>query len=123
MTADEPISSALRGRCGVCGEGRLFRAYLKLADQCPHCGQDFSKADTADGPAFFVGFLVLIVFAPPMFLVPMAPVAMGMKVGLLVLTMLLAVAVTLWLLPLAKAILFNLQIHHDAGQREHRSGE
>lgn len=123
MAQGEPVSSALRGRCGVCGEGKLFRAYLKLADECPKCGQDFSKADTADGPAFFVGFFILIVFAPPMFLVPMAPVAMWMKVGLLVLTMVLATALTLWLLPLAKAILFNLQIHHDAGQREHRSGE
>ncbi len=123
MAAGEPIFAALRGRCGVCGEGRLFKSYLKLNEACPKCGQDFGRADTADGPAFFVGFFVLVLFAPFMFLLPITSLPVWIKAVGFVLILLLAVGVTLWLLPLAKAILFNLQIHHDAGQREHRSGE
>ena len=54
--------AGLRCRCPRCGEGKLFRGFLTLADHCDECGLDFSFADPADGPAFFamsgVGFLV-----------------------------------------------------------------
>ncbi len=123
MAQGEPVSSGLRGRCGTCGEGRLFGRYLTFKDSCDHCGQDFTIADTADGPAFFVGFFILIVFAPFMFLLPIADVSMTLKIVGLAVTMALAIGATLWLLPIAKGIFFNLQIHHNSGQREHRSGE
>jgi uncharacterized protein (DUF983 family) len=48
------LSAGLRCRCPRCGEGKLFRKYLKIADKCDRCGLDFSFADPADGPAFFV---------------------------------------------------------------------
>ena len=32
------------GRCPHCGEGRMFRAYLKVADACPVCGEDLEPA-------------------------------------------------------------------------------
>jgi len=32
----------------------MFNGFLKLADHCDVCGLDFSFADPADGPAFFV---------------------------------------------------------------------
>jgi uncharacterized protein (DUF983 family) len=41
-------------RCPRCGKGRLFNGFLTLAPHCESCGLDFSFADTADGPAFFV---------------------------------------------------------------------
>ncbi|MFN5521571.1 MAG: hypothetical protein ACK5AT_04560, partial [Bradyrhizobium sp.] len=34
------MKRGLRGRCPRCGEGRLFRAFLKVADACDRCGQD-----------------------------------------------------------------------------------
>lgn len=123
MAGGQPIRSALRGRCAACGEGRLFKSYLKLKDKCDHCGQDFSRADTADGPSFFVGWFILIVFTPFLFMLGMAKLAVWAKAVGLAVTIVLLVAVTLWLLPLAKAILCNLQIHHNSGQREHKSGE
>lgn len=46
--------SAAAGRCPVCGKGRLFKSYLKVADACNQCGQDFKAADTGDGPVVFV---------------------------------------------------------------------
>ena len=70
------IRSGLRGYCPRCGRGKLFAGFLTLAPRCEHCGLDFSFADSADGPAFFVmfisGFIVAgsalaveLIYAPP----------------------------------------------------------
>lgn len=48
------LSTGIRSRCPRCGKGPLLRGYLKIRDNCPVCGLDFSFADPADGPAFFV---------------------------------------------------------------------
>ncbi|MDX2145383.1 MAG: DUF983 domain-containing protein [Rhodospirillaceae bacterium] len=67
---------ALKGRCPRCGEGALFRGYLKIAPACSVCGLKLEGHDTGDGPAFFVmlplclivtgGMLgTELVFAPP----------------------------------------------------------
>ena len=71
-----PALSGLAGCCPRCGKGRLFAGFLALQPRCDHCGLDFSFADSADGPAFFVmfiaGFIVAgsalaveMVYAPP----------------------------------------------------------
>ena len=44
----------IRGLCPRCGRGKLFSGFLKLAPKCNACGLDYSFADPADGPAFFV---------------------------------------------------------------------
>ena len=73
------ISAGLRCRCPRCGEGKLFAGFLTLAKSCDRCGLDFSFADPADGPAFFVmsivGILVVgvwawsvVAFQPPLWL-------------------------------------------------------
>lgn len=49
-----PLSTGLRGRCPRCGEGHLFNGFLTIAPSCEVCGLDYSFADPADGPAFFV---------------------------------------------------------------------
>lgn len=49
-----PLKTGLRCRCPRCGRGRLFKGFLTLAPRCEVCGLDFSFADPADGPAFFV---------------------------------------------------------------------
>ncbi|MDR3508556.1 MAG: DUF983 domain-containing protein [Caulobacteraceae bacterium] len=61
------LIAGLRCRCPRCGEGRLFSGFLTIAKRCERCGLDFSFADPADGPAFFVttgvGILVIAVWA------------------------------------------------------------
>ena len=47
MSVSVPLKAALRGRCGVCSQGKLFEGFLKLKSRCDHCGQDFTVADTA----------------------------------------------------------------------------
>lgn len=59
MTADpawprlSTLKTGLACRCPRCGKGPLLRGFLKVRDRCEVCGQDFSFADPADGPAFF----------------------------------------------------------------------
>ncbi|ACS42244.1 MULTISPECIES: DUF983 domain-containing protein [Methylorubrum] len=49
-----PLSVAARSACPRCGRGHLFKGFLSIAPRCDSCGLDFSFADPADGPAFFV---------------------------------------------------------------------
>ncbi|MDQ1078453.1 DUF983 domain-containing protein [Pseudoroseomonas cervicalis] len=49
-----PMQTGIRGRCPRCGEGHLFDGFLALRPRCEVCGLDYSFADPADGPAFFV---------------------------------------------------------------------
>jgi len=51
----------LRGfgmRCPRCGEGRLFRSFLKVADQCPACGEELHHQRADDAPAYFTIVIV-----------------------------------------------------------------
>lgn len=64
-----PIAAGLSCRCPECGEGPVFKTYLGLAPSCTACGVSFEKADSGDGPAFFVMFLVGILVTPPVLLV------------------------------------------------------
>ena len=68
MTSDEPNADApltgqekfrwimhcgWRGLCPRCGEGRMFKSWLKIVDKCDRCGLDYRFAAPDDGPAFF----------------------------------------------------------------------
>ena len=48
----------LRGRCPACGEGRLYRAYLKVADACPHCHAELHHHRADDAPPYFTILIV-----------------------------------------------------------------
>ena len=48
------IETGALGRCPRCGEGHIFRGFLKVRERCEVCGLDYSFADPADGPAVFV---------------------------------------------------------------------
>lgn len=93
---DSDLVRGLRGRCPCCGQGRLFRAFLKVDDHCRECGEEFHHHRADDFPAYCVIFIVghvigpLIVsvemaFAPPTWvhLALWIPVTLGMTLGLL----------------------------------------
>lgn len=46
------IGNGLKLRCPKCGEGKLFRGYLKVADECPVCGEHFHHHRADDLPAY-----------------------------------------------------------------------
>ena len=45
-------------RCPNCGEGKMFRAFLKTADHCSVCQQDFTPHRADDLPAYLVIVIV-----------------------------------------------------------------
>jgi uncharacterized protein (DUF983 family) len=58
------LKRGLRGRCPRCGEGKLFRAFLKTADNCSVCGQDFTPHRADDLPAYLVIVIVGHIVVP-----------------------------------------------------------
>jgi uncharacterized protein (DUF983 family) len=107
-----PMMCGLACRCPRCGKGKLFAGFLTLAPRCEVCGLDYSFADSADGPAFFVmsisGFLVVfaalmveVVYQPPFW------VHAALWLPLILIT-------TLIPLRPVKGILIALQFHHKA---------
>jgi uncharacterized protein (DUF983 family) len=52
------LPRGLRGRCPNCGRGRIFRAFLKVADHCPVCGEALHHHRADDAPAYFVILIV-----------------------------------------------------------------
>ena len=52
------MKRGFRGRCPRCGEGKLFRAYLKVANNCSACDLDFTPHRADDLPAYLVIVIV-----------------------------------------------------------------
>ena len=85
-----------RCRCPNCGEGKLFRAFLKVADRCTVCGEDYTHQRADDFPAYLViiivGHIVVplvleveIHFAPPYWVhaVLWVPLTLGLSLALI----------------------------------------
>jgi uncharacterized protein (DUF983 family) len=51
-------------RCPRCGQGKLFRAFLKVADHCSACGLDFTPHRADDLPAYLVIIIVGHIVVP-----------------------------------------------------------
>jgi uncharacterized protein (DUF983 family) len=90
------IGKGTRCRCPHCGEGKLFRAYLKINDACPACGEQLHHHRADDLPPYIAIFIVghLIVGAmlhletstpihPHIYLLTMVPLALFLPLALL----------------------------------------
>jgi uncharacterized protein (DUF983 family) len=65
----------LRGfamKCPNCGQGHLFSRFLKVADHCEVCGEDFTPQRADDFPAYLVIIVVGHVVVPALLAVEMA---------------------------------------------------
>jgi len=58
------IKRGFRGRCPRCGEGKLFRAFLKVDDHCSSCGLDYTPHRADDLPAYLVIIIVGHIVVP-----------------------------------------------------------
>ena len=58
------MKRGFRCRCPRCGEGKLFRAFLKIADNCSVCGLDFTPHRADDLPAYLVIVIVGHIVVP-----------------------------------------------------------
>lgn len=52
------VKRGLRLRCPQCGEGRLFRKFLKVSERCECCGADNTVYPCDDMPPYLTLFLV-----------------------------------------------------------------
>jgi uncharacterized protein (DUF983 family) len=53
-----------RGRCPACGEGRLFRSFLKVNESCAECGEELHHHRADDFPAYLVIVIVGHIVVP-----------------------------------------------------------
>ncbi|MFZ5930175.1 MAG: DUF983 domain-containing protein [Pseudomonadota bacterium] len=108
-----PLIAGLLSRCPACGKGPLFQGFLTVRSCCPVCNTDFSKMDSADGPAVFIvltagaivvasALVVEVKYQPPYWLHALLwlPLILGLSLGLL--------------RPF-KALMIALQFRHKAG--------
>jgi len=51
------IWNGARLRCPHCGKGHLFRSYLKVADHCEVCGEEFFHHRADDFPPYIAIFI------------------------------------------------------------------
>jgi uncharacterized protein (DUF983 family) len=58
------LKRGFRGRCPRCGEGKLFRAFLKVDDHCSVCELDFTPHRADDLPAYLVIVIVGHIVVP-----------------------------------------------------------
>lgn len=109
QNSDNLKPALLRGarqKCPRCGDGQIFRSYLKVAPECNSCQLDFTPQRADDGPAYIVVLVVahlVGVMLPLMFLVLDNP---WIITGLL---SVMTVALSLLMLPPIKGMFVSLQ--------------
>ena len=57
-STSQAMLRGLKLKCPACGESSLFKSYLKVADSCPHCGEDLHHQRADDAPAYFTILIV-----------------------------------------------------------------
>lgn len=60
----QAVWRGFRGRCPACGEGRMFRKFLKVNDACPHCSEELHHHRADDFPAYLVIAIVGHILVP-----------------------------------------------------------
>jgi uncharacterized protein (DUF983 family) len=99
------MGRGLAGRCPNCGQGKLWRAYLKVK-ACEACGHDNAQYPADDAPPYFTILIVGHVVIGPMLCFPFiwqAPTALVLGVTLPAIAVL-----TLLLLPRVKGAVIGL---------------
>jgi uncharacterized protein (DUF983 family) len=92
----QAMMRGFRCRCPACGEGKLFRAFLKVNDNCPACGEELHHHRADDFPAYLVIVIVGHIVVPlvlavetnfaPSYWIHLAmwlPLTLGLSLGLL----------------------------------------
>lgn len=108
---ERPLKPAMRRgwhrRCPNCGRGGLLSGYLKVADHCPVCGEEFHHQRADDGPAYLTILIVGHLMAP---FIHILYVRYQLEPLVLASTLSVAcVALSLYLLPRIKGAFIALQ--------------
>jgi uncharacterized protein (DUF983 family) len=62
--AGDAMWRGFRSKCPACGEGKMFRKFLKVADNCPNCGEELYHQRADDFPAYLVIVIVGHILIP-----------------------------------------------------------
>lgn len=55
---NQAMLNGIKCKCPACGEGNLFRAYLKVNYTCPKCGEELFHHRADDAPPYIAIFIV-----------------------------------------------------------------
>ncbi len=66
------IRRGMRNRCPVCGEGKVFRGYLRVVDDCEVCHAPLGSLRADDLPPYITIFIAGHILLPPVFWVERA---------------------------------------------------
>ena len=112
----------VHGRCPRCGEGKLFRKWLKPVDACAHCHLDISGQRADDLPAY-IGIFVTGHLLAPVIIALVTGFALS-AMALLAIVIPLAVVMLIGLLQPSKGGVIALQWWNGMhGFRKERAGE
>lgn len=64
------VLRGLKHRCPACGDGNLFRKYLKVEARCAACDEDLARYPADDGPAYLTIVLIGHLIIAPLLLFP-----------------------------------------------------
>ncbi len=103
----QPLARGWRRSCPACGEGALYRAYLKVADHCPKCVEALHHHRADDAPPYVTILIVGHVIIGGLLLLEQA-YAPQTWVHLAI-WLPLTLAMSLWMLPRVKGLLIGLQ--------------
>ncbi|MAM62840.1 DUF983 domain-containing protein [Maritimibacter sp. UBA3975] len=109
--AERPLKPAVwrgwRKKCPHCGTGPLMKSYLKVRDTCTVCGEDLHHQRADDGPAYLtilvVGHLLVPFFHFGFTIFRPDPMVLFSVLAIL------AVALSLYLLPRFKGLMVGVQ--------------
>jgi len=64
VSLSQAMWRGFRCKCPNCGKGQLFGKYLKVADRCQECGEEFHYHRADDFPAYLVMIVVGHIIVP-----------------------------------------------------------
>lgn len=102
------IWRGMKGRCPSCGQGKIFRAYLKVNDECPVCHTALHHHRADDAPPYLTILVVGHIVGGLMLWVETVNDSLPLWIHIAVWPT-MALALCLWLLPIFKGGLIAYQ--------------
>lgn len=101
------LARGLRGHCPRCGEGSLFRKWLKPREACPACALDLRPQQADDFPAYIAIFVTGHLLAPVIILLALDFALTTLQMAAIIMP--LAIAMILFQLQPAKGAVIAMQ--------------
>jgi uncharacterized protein (DUF983 family) len=109
-----PVKTGFACRCPRCGQGKLYSGFLKVAERCSVCHLNLAEADSGDGPAVFLIFILGAIAVPLAFVLQFS-LELPDWLTMSILTLVVLGGALLLLRP-AKGLMVALQYRNRAGE-------